>query len=235
MQSNPNPKKTVSDFRVQDIPGYRDAIDAEQALRSEAFDGDLEYILGVAVYRLSLRKVILLRELKSPFLTRATIPTPEDCLCLLWLLSPEYAEANRRLSALEVVRPWRAKRRFKRIHRRFFQKHKKLANAIMEHQGRKFSPLVLMIDQYLELAHMDAPGSVPDGKWSPPYYSPTAATIASIADSWHWSEDAILDCPLRRLFQYYRWLVAKSGESLSNPSDVVRSKGLDKLLDEFGT
>lgn len=224
----------LSEIKVQDLDGYREAMDAEQSIRSSAFNGNLEFILKVPVLPLHSQHVLWLREIKSPYLSRASEPTPEDTLKLLWLVSPEFTAALAVLDDLEALQPRKARRIFRRAHRRFFRKWKRAAYARVNMIGGvQFYPLRYAINEYLDLAYLDCPTPVNDQAWTPAYYATTTGTVATIASEFHWSERDILRCPLKRLFQYYRWITRKhTGESFPNPSDTQRRIALQKLVEQ---
>jgi hypothetical protein len=124
-----------------DIPGYRELLNREQAVRDavyvEPWSEEISresnrylpsWVCGVPVRQMTLRDLLLLTRLKSPFLSGG-FPSPENVASFLGFLSPDYKEG--RLWA------WC-----------FSFKHRKL----------KFEPAIAEIKEYLDDTFQDWPG-----------------------------------------------------------------------------
>lgn len=78
---------------LENIPGYREAVAAaieeEDSLREFAFTGWPEEICGVSVSQFTLRHLLHLFQIKSPFFYGGD-PGPEDVALFLWIVSPQF-------------------------------------------------------------------------------------------------------------------------------------------------
>jgi hypothetical protein len=91
--------------------------------------------------------------------------------------------------------------------------------------GIAFDDIVSFINEAMQ----DSPGGS-NGEGEISYYSFGAAIVDRLAREYGWSERAILDLPLKRLFQYLKLFTGKDGKvPLFNPSDKVRGKYLAEL------
>jgi hypothetical protein len=89
---------------------------------------------------------------------------------------------------------------------------------------------VKAITAFIDDALMDAPGG--SGKSGESFYSMAAGLVDWLASNYGWSEEAILDCPLKRLFQYVNASVKRKNPKaiLFNPlSGKVRRDYLKAL------
>ena len=89
---------------------------------------------------------------------------------------------------------------------------------------------VTAINTFIESALMDAPGG--GGKSGESFYSMAAGLIDWLASNYGWSEAAILDCPLKRLFQYMNASINRKNPKaiLFNPlSGKVRRDWLQSI------
>lgn len=80
------------------------------------------------------------------------------------------------------------------------------------------------INQYLNDAFWDCDGTGMQGERS--YYSTAAGLICTLAREFGWDDEAILDKPIARLFQYRRIIAARSGIPLINRTDGMIGKWL---------
>lgn len=213
--------ENLENIAVQDLPGYREAIDAEQSIRAKSLIDCPELICGIEVKPLAFNHILLLREIRSPFICGGPANW-EHVAAFLWIISPEFGSACRLRDMLEPFSRWFAKRLFKRLHRKFFQRIRKVI----------VPDAIKAIDGYINDAYMDCDGGMPEKMfWEPPYYSAQVSVIARMARDFGWSERAIMDMPLKRMFQYSRWLTRQNNPKavLSNRSDTVRREALDAM------
>src|SRR5688572_25311836 len=70
-----------------DIPGYREAVEREAAIRDTAFLDLTADICGVAIRQMSAQDYLVLDGLGSPFLV-GELPYDYDIVSFLWQLSP---------------------------------------------------------------------------------------------------------------------------------------------------
>lgn len=156
------------------IPGLRDAVEREEFHRNTAFLGVTELIYGVEVKPLTLAHLCRLQCVGSPFLCGGE-PSAEDVAVFLWAVSTGY----------KTRAP---------IKRYFFARGlRKLA----------FVEAVKGIQGYLDEAFLDGPNGGSAG-YSPSYWSGFASIVGALASEFHWSEQQIMDMPLKRVWQYLR-------------------------------
>lgn len=181
------------------IPGYRDALDRESAIRDAAFIDLPESICGVQVKPLTIRLFITLDGIGSPFVRGAAVEAA-DVARFLWAVSPLYSATDTE------------------------------ARAKFVRQCRKIIGIDAAdaIRAYLDEAFMDAPASSESAGEQAPFASWASSLVDFLANQYSWSEDEILDMPLKRAWQYVRRIQKRSNPSktLFNPSDKVRGDWL---------
>ncbi len=189
---------------IRDIlgPDYRQALDREELIRSAAFLGVTELIGGVEVMPLTLEHLCRLQCVGSPFVSGGT-PLPQDVVLFLWAVSPDYDPKSR----------WR---------RYWFCRSVRKLN---------YAKAVEAINEYLNEAFEDAPAEQSLG-FTAPYWSSYASIVALLAGEFGWTERAITQMPLKRIWQYVR--IAKKRlnpqETFTNKhSERVRRLCLDRI------
>ena len=232
-----------------DLPGYAEALASEQLARTVAFHG-----LSVTVGRLpspagrglgegpafthqplTLRHYSALRLARSPFIPPFATPDSADVILFLWYLSLEFtpgSAAKRRF--LDRCRPFCEPRKpfFQtRRARRRWEKNFMAAlvlRAEIVHQCREF---VAEAMQDRPARPLDDPDGIP----APDYYADEASVIGSLAREYGWTEDAILNLPLARAFQYLKeirehlYLVNGKTPLLTNRSDEILQEYLAQV------
>lgn len=222
----------AEDIKLEELPLYGAALARERSERSAAFVGGPEFLMGVPVLPLSSNHISILRDLPSPFLAGGR-PTADDVCAFLWIVSPSFARASAARDGLEPFAPRIAGWLFRRAHRVFFRRIKKLPFMRVSASGFE-SPVTDAICRYVDRAMADAPGerSVCGGI-SAEYYAAQVGLVASVAAAFGWSEDAILAMPLRRLNQYCRWIAMRNSDGSFHPinrSDRVRREEIEALM-----
>jgi hypothetical protein len=218
---------------LDEIPGYKAAVERENLIRSASFLPVNESLAGFEVVPMSLRHYTILCISKNPLLY-GKAPSVEQLAAFLWLLNPAFSpkpcKAKKRLYKrcrvfYPPVRPlslWRTKRVKKREQR-------KIAEHFFNYQA-----IVRAAESYVSDTLMDRP-SVPSsmaGQWEPDYYSDAASLCALFAREYGWPEAHTLDMPLIRLFQYLKEIKAHSPRRrviLFNPSDRIKNDWLLSL------
>ena len=204
---------------VELIPGYRAAVDTEQLSRDASFLPITETVGGFELRPLTLRDYITLRMMRSPLICGGT-PSPGQLAAFLWLLSPSHrpgltlgAFLNRRLFLRRCKYFLPSSNRADRPER--------MANA---------ARLLVAIRAYVEEAFQDRPPTKARG-WIEDYYSDAAALCGMLAREYGWSEKAVLDMPMKRIFQYLNEIKAANGSKspLCNPSDRIKSEFMAKI------
>lgn len=199
------------------IPGLREAIERETQKREFDFLGAPELLCGIEVMPLSIRRLLRLQAVGSPFLyTAATDVDPSDVAMFFWSLSPNYERAMMIRQSCELVSMSLGSFAFDHIRQRFVRRLRKL----------KLDESSAACRQFVADAFEDAPGS--SGVDGPTYYGWPAGYVGLLATEYGWTEDEILDLPLRRLWQHVRRLTLRHDGSatLFNPSDKVRGAWL---------
>ncbi len=110
------------------VEEYRKAVEQESAARRASFLDSPEVVCGIAVRQMTLRDVILLDGISSPFIAGKRLPNPEDIVVFLFCLSPQFKASKFAL--------WRFTRRCRDI---------------------DYAEAVKAIRDYIEAAFMDAP------------------------------------------------------------------------------
>lgn len=122
-------------FDPNQIPGYAEAREAEQANRDLAFLNFPMPLCGVLVRQFSLKHLIILGNCGNPFVTGGAAPSPEQIAQFLWVVSDEYAPDQKKM--------------------------KKFAAGL---GSLKYMQAIKDITGYLEAAFQDAPSSGGGGK-----------------------------------------------------------------------
>lgn len=120
-------------------------------------------------------------------------PSAVDVAQFIWCVSPEYNPKAR-------FKRWSTVRKLRRV---------KLEDACRE------------IDEYLKLSFMDAPARTNQAASS--YTSWIASLVHRMASSYGWSQQQVLDCPFRALWQYIAHIRRDENPDLVgfNPSQAI--------------
>ena len=209
-------------MRLDDIPGYAQAVEREALIRNAAFLPVNESIGGFEVMPMTLRHLVALRVARSPLLG-GTLPAPVDLAAFLWLLSPEFtlgeSRARTRLLAqcrrefMPVCKPWL---------------RTSLAMTIWERKEiDRIGHAAQLIDAargYVEEAFQDAPPPAKPTPGQKSYYCDAISICALFGREFGWSEAQTMALPLKRLFQYLKVMQRDGNQPLYNPSDSVVAK-----------
>lgn len=199
------------------VPGLREAIERETEDREFDFLDAPELLCGVEVMPLSIRRLLRLQAVNSPFLYKVeTYDFPEDVAVFLWALSPNYERALRVRQWCEMFSFTLGRVVFGRIRLGFVRQLRKL----------KLGDAAKACRHYVTRAFEDSPGV--SGVVGPNYYGWPAGYVGMLVTEYGWSEASILDMPLRRVFQYVRRIILKhdSDAVMFNPSDRLRGEWL---------
>lgn len=210
------------------IPGYAEAVLKERVVRDAAFLGITESVGPFEVTPLTLRQWIVLRLLNNPLLHGGT-PTPDDVVNFLWLLSPGY-------------HPVKGRKAFERRCRRFFFPRRylallntKSAKARHEHRNEqqmiRAAKIVDAIRAFVQEAMQDRPPAPKTLGFEADYFSDGAYFCAVFGREFGWSQDDVLNTPLKRLFQYLNEMkhYHRSPVPLCNPSDRIKAQYLRSI------
>lgn len=183
------------------IPGLREAVEKEQFIRDTAFLDIPEQICGIDVKPLTLRHVLALSLVGSPFMVGGN-PSPVDCAQFLWCVSTSWSPHSR----------WRRKLFIRRCRR------------------LKFSTLAKSIEEFVDEAFQDSPATTDCGDRQS-FYSFAASIVDTFASEYGWPAHYIIDMPAKQLFQLMSVIRKRKNPAaiLFNPSEKVRGRWLDQI------
>lgn len=192
----------------REIPGWREAVERENAVRDESFLGLTETLCGIEVLPLSAYHFLILEAVHSPFVCGG-VPNEVDIARFLWIVSPQFRPTTTRAD--------------RKLRDKFIRR---LSNLDWEQS-------VKAITTYTEDAFQDSPGSRGGSQAS--YWSWIAGLVDFIASAYGWTERDIIDIPLKRAFQYVRLIKSRESEAIHfNRSDTVRGEWLRKVNEKAG-
>jgi hypothetical protein len=195
---------------LDQIPGLKDAVAAEQYARDLAFAEVPEDVAGVAVVPLNWLRFTRLALAGSPFVCGGAV-TPREIAATLWLLSPSYTNGHDGGASVLAsrLRRWLFLRRLRRV---------------------SYLQLCAALDEYFRAALADAPGGSGTPGDTPSYYSALASQVDLFAHEYGWPAAAIVRLPFKQLWQLLRCIQARHGQrTFFNPSDRVRGDWLRSL------
>lgn len=164
----------MSLLQFEEIPGYAEEVNKEQANREQAFLAVTAPICGVPIQHMSVRHWMQLIGCKNRFI-RGERPEPSDVAMFLWFLSPDYstdADARTKFIA-ERVRPL------------------------------EFMDVTREIYAYLNRVFQDIPQGDGSSQGKN-YTAAVASIVDILASEYGWTDEHILTLPLARVFQYLR-------------------------------
>jgi len=192
----------------------------EDTLRERAFLPVPESINGVTVKELTLRHLNILFQIRSPFLVGGQ-PQIEDVGTFLWVVSPQYSTQPEIILLPFWRRFWlKVRRRLPPTVREVF-----MAELVLHPRWHLFSRA---IGRYLDRAFMDRPPSV-EGSGKKIAASYAAGALHKILSAYGGDDELWLDKPIRRLFQYGKWIDAENDPKMPqfNPlQDRIIAKAL---------
>jgi len=208
-----------------DIPGYREAIEAENQARVTDYLDAPSIIGEVCIAPLTIRRMARLQSVGSRFVVRDDGPmdAATEIALFLWALSPHYEHAYWLKSRIELHCPRLARWLFNRIRNQFVKRISKMdAETIIDD-----------ITRLLKHTFEDSPGNDEQEQAASPFAWPTSF-VGMLAEQRHWTEGEILDMPLRRVFQHVRSIIRqhKPDAILFNPSDKVRGAWLREVNEQ---
>ena len=187
---------------LDQIPGYREAVDRENSVRALAFLGVNDQVLGIDVRCITVSDWIALDYVGCPYVCGGT-PDIADAALMLWRLSPRYRPGSR-------LGRWLHTRKVRNLVRRV----------------GKLRVIAAARDYVLD-SFQDSPGgagnalSVPSVHWA-------VYLVGVLARTFSWSPDNILQMPVSQAFQFMRHIELANNPKavLFNPSDRVRGEWL---------
>jgi len=172
---------------------YEEAVAKERFARSVVFLDLPETLCSVEVLPLALRHVVTLDVIRSPFIAGGDTIKPSDVVNFLWIVSPRFERSHL------------AKRWFALWHLRKVPFNEATVQAIVN---------------FVSDAFEDAGGGGRAGKQ---FYCTAAGMVDAIASQYGWTEETILNLPIRRAMQYVNASAKRINPqaTLFNPSERV--------------
>jgi hypothetical protein len=177
----------------------RKAREVDDAIRQIAFLDVPEQINGVTVKQFTLRHLTILFQIRSPFVF-GTVRDFGDIGTFLWVVSPHYLDSS---------------------HEEADRTRQRYQAELVLHP--RFNRFYREIPRYLKRAFWDAPATIGGGKEIGVCYP--AWIIHKLGG--YKDDDALMDKPLARLFQYVKCIDAKANPLMPqfNPMrDKVNSR-----------
>jgi hypothetical protein len=211
---------------LDEIPGYREAVQRESFVRDSAFQPVTESLCGFEVRQMAFRDYLALRLIGSPFLVGGE-PKPQDVRAFLWRMSPTYHTGHG---------SWWARQRIMRRCRamlppahpmipttRAANRWARRALKAVALQGE----LLISIRTYMADTMQDWPSG--GGAGGIAFFSDGVVIVGMVAREYHWTQDQILGCPMKLLLQYLKEIKQAHGcRVMRNPSDSVTAQYLNE-------
>lgn len=171
-------------MNLHEIPGYKEAVESEQAARSVVLLGIERDICGVECRPFTVQDLINLQAIKSPFVAGGWI-SRMDCLRMLCIQSVSHRKPGQ---------GWLGRMALKRRN-----------NAIMRRvRSVGTEDLIAGINAFLDDAFLDAPASSGESGLSSPIASSAAVMVDAIASEYSWPISEILGLEVAFVFQLFR-------------------------------
>lgn len=183
------------------------AILRERSMRDVAFLDFPVRIAGCWCRMMTYRDYMTLCALDNPFVVNSGAPTVDSVLEFIWQVST----AN--VKGASGIRKWLAMRRF--------------AKSIM---NIRFGEIVDQIENYVEETFIDTKQS--SARNERERYSFMASVVDVFASEYGWSDERILDIPIRRVTQYLRRIQLRydpKAPMFNKISDQAIQKYVDSL------
>lgn len=183
---------------------YLEAVQRESVIRETAFLGLPEKVGGFDLRPLSIKDFLTLSAVGSPFVVGGRIPLPGDAAVFLWHQSAEYDPTDD--SARSA----------------FYRRVAACPDTVF---GEIF--------QYLRDAMIDRP-AVRGSSAGPEYYSWAASLVSVVAGQFGWTDEYIINRPLKLLWQYAKCIrVAQNPKAvLFNSSDKAKAEWIMEATEE---
>lgn len=191
--------------RTEDIPGFKEAVEAEKFSRNASFFALTENILGFECLPMTLEHFLILQIAESPILKGGNMTIPQIAQ-FLWILSPNYSPKS------IWHRGW------------FFRRCRKTFGLNTEEHQFNAAVIMDMCEAYMADTFQDAQGG---GNESKSYYSDVTSVCATLAREHHQPKAVTMKTPLKQIFQDLKEIkehrYAEFGKPcpLSNRSDEV--------------
>jgi hypothetical protein len=186
---------------LDEIPGYREVIEQEATAREAAFLDLPVQVAGVECVQLTPRRFVHLAIARSPFAKGGPV-SAGDLALALWVISTAYVPGD-------------------------IQKRDQFIESIAD---RNAVSALAELKVYFEDAFADAPGTSAEGASDIAPTSWVADLVDMMALEYGWAENAVLDCPFVRLWQYFRRMALRADPKriMFSRAHKVRAKWLEE-------
>lgn len=190
---------------LDEIPGYKEAVDRESLARDAAFLGIHEDINGFEVLPMTVRHYLTLRATGSTVIF-GKIPDAADLFRFLWILSPDFQPQDCR------------------ARRKLFKRIRKLSLTDM-------AQTVIAARKYLLETFWDRPSRKDtDTAQEASYFSDACSLSATFGREYGWTIETTMALPMKCAFQLLKEIRQQRGAKvLFNPSDRIKSDWLEKV------
>lgn len=191
---------------LDQIPGYREALEVEREQRETAFIDAPELVCGVAVLPLTPRHVLILDGIGCPIF-RGLPMTPVDIARMMWVISTDFTEH------VTIRSRWDRYRMTRRV------------------AEIGYGELLQALGKYVDDAFADSPAGNGGEK---AFSSWVASYVHVLAARYGWEDGKILNTPLKRVFQLLRHIQRDNNPDaiFICRSDKVRSAWLRSLNEQ---
>ena len=192
-------------MQLDDIPGYREAVNREAKAREAACVGVSREVAGVPLRQMTLEDYLLLDAINSPFICGGYIMRM-DCLKFLAFLWDGYQRPSS-----SIVGRWMARRR-----------NSKVLGMVVD---RSLEEIIVAINGYTDEIFLDSPASSKSpGAQYPSVASFGASIIDSLGNYYGWTPQEIRLQPLPLIFQLMRLRYISMGGHRSSVINRLSSK-----------
>jgi hypothetical protein len=203
-------------MNLRDIPGFKEAVEQEQSARSSVLLGIGGEVCGIECRPFTVRDLINLQAIKSPFVSGGFI-SRMDCMRFLILQSVSHRQPKA---------GWLERMLLKRRNSAVLRRVRRASTESM----------IGEINGFLDDAFMDAPASSGAADSSAPIASSAAVMVDAIASEYSWPISEILNLEIAFVFQLFRLRhVARGGNRaalINRKSSKVVGEYLRKLNEE---
>lgn len=209
-----------------ELPAYRNAVAREGFLWEAAFLDLTETVAGFELRPMRVRDYLALRAMKHPLL-RGALPTPEQLVGFLWLLSPQFSATDAKAREGFVLRCARfLPPKAPSIHLPWLMKRWRL--RLLERLAET-SQVIGAVRLYIEETLTDWPAHKAQGQ-DTDYYGQGCAICAEFAREYHLSFKDTLELPMKCALQFLKEIKLRTDgcAAVGNLSDQVKADFIRK-------
>ena len=197
------------------VEGYAEAVSREAIIRDSAFLGQPETVAGFELRQMLLKDYLLLRLMACPLLWGGA-PSPKQLNQFLWVMSTSYpdnmAMFNRRCVST-FYPPDPPLFHFSWLMKRWKYRHTCALGRAAE--------VIQAVQEYIAETLQDKPQKPKKPGNGKVYYSSAAYWCATMAREYGYSLEAVMNMPLKIIFQLMNEIRESKGLEVCNPSDAI--------------